>query len=66
MCLDKGYDYDEVRDILHEPLSSVARSLGEKARELLGISPFRLRLDRFSGRRVIRIGFKHLSVCCRS
>jgi hypothetical protein len=41
-----------------EPLSPVARSLGEKTGELLGIAPCCLWLDRFSGRRVIRIGSK--------
>jgi transposase len=94
MCLDKGYDYEEVRAILSEfgftahicprgeeaqaikrqagwkrtavdggtsafldePLSSAARSLGEKTGELLGVSSFRLWLDRLSGRWVIRIG----------
>ncbi len=95
MCLDKGYDYDEVYAILQEfgftahvrprgeevkaikreagglrapvgggastflaqPLSPSARPLGEKAAELSGVAPFCLRLDCFSGCRVIRIGF---------
>jgi hypothetical protein len=94
MCLDKGYDYDEVRDILgefgftahirprgeeakaikreaggpraalgggtesflDESLSPPARSLGQKAGELSGLASFCLWLDRFSRRRVIRIG----------
>jgi hypothetical protein len=93
MCLDKGYDYDEVYTTLLEfgftahvrmlreeaqaikreagglrapldggaspflaqSLSPPTRSVGEKAAELSGVSPFRLQLDRFSGRRVIRI-----------
>ena len=95
MCLDKGYDYDEVYATLREfgftahvrprreeakaikreagglraplgrgtspflakSLSPSARSVGEKAAELPGVAPFRLRLDRFSRRRIIRIGF---------
>jgi hypothetical protein len=94
MCLDKGYDCDEVYATLLEfgftahvrqlreeaqaikreagglrsplgggtgaflaqPLSPSARALGEKATELPGLSPFRLRLACFSRRRVIRIG----------
>src|SRR6266496_1197179 len=88
MCLDKGYDYEEVRAILSEfgftahirprgeeaswfqgtavdggtsafldePLSSAARSLGEKTGELSGVSSFRLWLDRESSRWVMRIG----------
>ena len=86
MCLDKGYDYDEVRAILgefgftahirargeearaikreagwkrkavgggtgtfvDEPLSSSAGSMGQKAHQLPGLSPFRLWLDSFS------------------
>ena len=94
MCLDAGYDYDEVYAILKEfgftahvrprgeeaqgdqagsrlqsaavgggagafvdePLSPSADSLGQEARELPGVSPFRLWLDCVSGRRVIRIG----------
>ena len=35
MCLDKGYDYDEVRAILHEfGFTAHIRSRGEEAREL--------------------------------
>jgi putative transposase len=35
MCLDKGYDYDEVRDILAEfGFSAHIRSRGEEAKEL--------------------------------
>lgn len=35
MCLDKGYDYDEVRDLLREfRFTAHIRSRGEEAREL--------------------------------
>ena len=35
MCLDKGYDYDEVRDILAEfGFTAHIRSWGEEAKEL--------------------------------
>ena len=58
MCLDKGYDYDEVYATLLEfGFTAHVRPRGEEAAELSGISPFRLWLDRFSRRRVIRIGF---------
>jgi Transposase DDE domain len=95
MCLDKGYDDDEVYAILQEfgftahvrprgeeakaikreagglrasvgggtgtfvdePLSPSADPLGQEARELPGVSAFRLWLDCVSRRRVIRIGF---------
>ncbi len=94
MCLDKGYDYEEVRAILSElgftahirprgeEAQAIKRQAGfkarrwmverahswmnrfrrllvrsrEKAGELSGVSSFRLWLDRFSGRWVIRIG----------
>jgi len=90
MCLDKGYDYGEVRDtrlyrpypqawgrsqshqegsgfqstkvgrgagsFVDESLSPFAGSLGQKPCQLRGFSPFRLCLDRFPVRRVIRIG----------
>ena len=39
-----------------EPLSSLARPLGQKARELPGHSSFCLWLDRESSRRVMRVG----------
>ncbi len=39
-----------------EPLWPFAGPLGQKAGELSGVSPFCLRLDRFSGRWVIRMG----------
>jgi hypothetical protein len=42
--------------LVDEPFSPPARPLGQKARELSGVSPFRLWLDCFSGCRVIRIG----------
>jgi transposase len=36
MCLDKGYDYDEVREILHEfGFTAHIRSRGEEAKELV-------------------------------
>jgi hypothetical protein len=47
---------------LAESLSPFARSLGEKTAELSGVSPFRLWPGRFSGRWVIRIGFKRLVI----
>lgn len=94
MCLDKGYDYGEVRDTLgefgftahihkrgeeakaikkeagfkarrwvvervHSWMNCFRRghgSLGQKPCQLRGFSPFRLCLDRFPVRRVIRIG----------
>jgi transposase len=94
MCLDKGYDYQEVRDLLREfgftahirprgeEAKAIKREAGFKARrwvverahswmnrfrrllvrsrqkaaQLSRVSPFCLWLDRFAGRRVIRIG----------
>lgn len=35
VCLDKGYDYDEVRDLLHEfSFTAPIRARGEEAKEL--------------------------------
>jgi putative transposase len=35
MCLDKGYDYDEVRDMLHEfGFTAHIRTRGEEAKEI--------------------------------
>ena len=43
-----------------------ARSLGQKAGELSGLASFCLWLDRFSRRRVIRIGSKGLGLVARA
>lgn len=44
MCLDKGYDYDEVRDILHEfGFTAHIRARGEEARVLKWEAGFKAR-----------------------
>src|SRR6266700_376541 len=69
MCLDKGYDYDEVRDILGEfGFTAHIRPRGEEAKAIKREAGFKARrwvvershswMNRFSRRRVIRIGTK--------
>jgi putative transposase len=44
MCLDKGYDYDEVRDILHEfGFTAHIRACGEEAKEIKREAGFKAR-----------------------
>ncbi len=44
MCLDKGYDYDEVRNILHEfGFTAHIRAHGEEARSIKRGAGFKAR-----------------------